>query len=179
MAGRCIHKKEFEEVGALGLRAKGAYAGTVTEEGALVSDRYVLFNGHFVRKEARATAEALREQVDGDRRVCQDEARDRLNAARERAQYAGELLGHVEAGPAVRVKPDRIAGIRYQEKKRGRWRYVWVDAYRLRLLSELFKQPVSLFCAAWDEPVVLKRGSRTVGCIMPASPYVLDIEVRR
>lgn len=180
MAVQTVRKKEFEKVKELGLRMKGAYAGTVTEEGLLVSDSYVLFNRHFVRREARATAQALAAQHNGvAEHYSQEAAREALAAARDAAAHEGQLLGHVEAMPALRVKAEYIAGIRYRTKAKGRWRYVWVDAYRLRLMAELFKEPLQFYCAAWDRPVVLKRGTRTVGCIMPASPCPLDIEVTR
>ena len=162
----------------MGLRVKGAYAGTVTEEGSLVSDRYILFNQHFVCKAGRETAAALKTQTDGvSQAYTQETARARLNAARSAARHEGHLLGQLTAAPALRVKAEHIAGIRFQERKRGPWRYVWVDAHRLRLLVELFKKPLTFFCAAWDEAVLLKRGKRTVGCIMPASPCRLDIDV--
>lgn len=180
MAVFSIRKGDFRNVRKLGVRVSGAYAGTVTEEGPLVSDSFVLFNRHFVRKEARVTANELSDQRNGRRGPFgQQEARDRLAWARDEAVYEGELLGYVETVPGLRVKTEFVAGVRYRSKKKGKWHYVWVDAHRLRLMMELFKSPLRYFCASWQQPVVLKRGQRTVGCLMPASPCRLDIEVAR
>lgn len=180
MAGQTVRKKEFETLEALNVRLKGAYEGTITEEGLLVSDNRVLFNRHFVRREAREIAEKLFAQRNGvSEYYSQEAARAKLAAVRDEAVHEGELLGHIEAAPALRVKAERIAGIRYRTKSKGPWRYVWVDAHRLRLMAELFKAPLQFYCAAWDQAVVLKRGTRTVGCIMPASPCELDVRVKR
>lgn len=180
MAKLKIQKRKFEKVGELGLRTRGAYAGTVTEEGSLVSDSYVLFNRHFVQKKASSVAETLAEQSKNGRpRYGQKRAKDRLDRARSQAKHEGELLGHVPATPALLVRAENLACIRYRKRKKGKWHYVWVDAHRLRLMMELFKTPLRFFCASWDAPVVLKRGKRTVGCLAPASSYKVDIEVTR
>ncbi len=177
MATLSVRKKDFRPLEALGLRVKGTYGGTVTEKGPLVSDRYILFNRHFVQGSARALAERLERQAGRTPRRSQDEARARLHEAQEAAVCEGRLVGHLPATPALRVKAEEVAGIRFRARRGEPWRYVWLDAYRLRLVAELFKAPLGFACAAWDQPVVLRRGARTVGCIMPASPCPLDIEV--
>ena len=177
-----IRKSAFDDLAALTLRAKGAYAGTVTKRGPLVSDNYLLFNRHFVHKPAAGLGETLVGQKApqaNQPRYEQKTARTRLRAARAQAIYEGELLGQIPTTPALRVKAEHVAGVRYRRKKRGRWRYVWLDAHRLRLLAALFKTPLRFFCADWDAPIVLKRGTRTVGCLAPAAPCPLGIEVKR
>ena len=177
-----IRESAFDDLAALNLRTKSAYAGTVTKQGPLVSDNYLLFNRHFVHKPAAGLAETLagHKAPQGNQpRYEQKTARTRLQDARAGATYEGELLGQISATPALRVKAEHVAGVRYRRKKRGRWRYMWLDAHRLRLLSALFKSPLRFFCADWNAPVVLKRGRRTVGCLAPAAPCPLDIEVRR
>lgn len=174
-----VRRKDFEPLGTLGLRVKGAYGGAVTEAGPLVSDRYILFHQGFVQGSAQALAERLAEQNGHPLLRTQAEARARLRQAQEAATCKGQLLGHLAATPALRVKAEQVAGIRFRARRSDPWRYVWLDAYRLRLFAALYKAPLGFFCAAWDAPVVLRRGARTVGCIMPASPCPLDIEVRR
>ena len=175
-----IRRGDFEPLDTLNLRTRGAYDDTVTEDGPLVSDNHILFNRHFVRQEADAVAAALAAQRHPSAPPHdQDVARERLRAARDAATVEGDLLGHMAPVPALRVRAERLAAVRFREGRRGPWQYVWLDAHRLRLLTELFISPLRFFCASWDQPVVLKRGKRTVGCITPAAHHALDVRVTR
>lgn len=172
-----VPSKTFDPVDALPLRVRGAYEGTVTEEGMLVSDNRILFHRYFARKEAAPTIEGLLAQR-SDEAYAQDCARDRLAAVRDAARWEGRLLGCLAPPPVLPVRAELVAGFRFRPKRGAPWQYVWVDAHRLRLLMELFRRPLAFACGGWDQPVLLRRGTRAVGCIAPASPCPLDVDVQ-
>lgn len=175
-----VRRREFEPLDALHLRAQGAYEATITTDGPLVSDNRILFNSHFVRQEAADVAASLAEQRTRRRTLYdQDAARKHLRTLQQEATLEGELLGHVAPVPALRVRAERLAAVRFRERRGAPWHYVWVDAHRLRLLAELFLSPLRFFCSRWDHPLVLRRGKRTVACIAPAARHPLDVRVTR
>lgn len=175
-----VRRRDFEPLASLHLRTQGAYDRTITTEGPLVSDNRILFNAHFVRQEASEVAEALTaQQTPNGTRYDQDAARQHLRRLQRAATIEGELLGHVAPVPALCVRAERLAGVRFRTRRGEAWQYVWVDAHRLRLLDELFLSPLRFFCAGWDHAIVLQRGKRTVGCIAPAARHALDVRVTR
>lgn len=165
----------LEPLERLRVRPRAAYAGTITEPGALVSDGKSIFVFDDVPEERRPLAEEVAARPAGPerRRVSQDEAAQVFAAMERGASRRAHVLGQMEKPQWIHAGGlDRVAVLRYG--RGGSTGYVLLDAHRLLLLSHLTGSD-EIRCEGPSRRVLLRRAGRPVAG-MTALPVVPRVE---
>lgn len=162
MSRRVFRLSGLEPLEKLRLRRNGAYTGTVTEPGDLVSDGKLIFAADRIPEERQALAREVASRSGViHRRVSQDEAGRVFGAIAREAARRAQLLGQAPKPLWVNATDlEAVAVLRYG--RGGSTGYVFVDAYRLLLLQHLtgFDE---IRCGGPGSGVLLRRGGEPVG----------------
>ncbi len=163
MSKPAIELSVLQPLEALRVRTRGAYEGTITAPGKLVSDGKILFSLDRVLKKEKELAESVVEKASRRNVIPQEKAAQVFKVIAKEATKKATVLGQLEKPGWVRADgTDRLAVLRY-----GRGRstsYVFVSAYRLLLLKKLLRSD-EVRCAGPQSPVLLRRRGRAVGVL--------------
>lgn len=162
---RVILLSELEPLEKLRVRTRGAYDGTVTEPGTVVSDGKVLFAGDGVVSSRRDLASSFAEHRAADRQaiIPQEQAQRLLRGMARRASRKAEVLGQMKKPDWIAAADvDRIAVVRYGRGKRAG--YLVLDAHRLLLLRHLVAYD-EIRCGGPKQGVVLHKAGQPVGAM--------------
>lgn len=162
MSQPVIHLSQLKPLSTLRLRTSGAYEGTVTEPGTLVSDGKLIFARPQVPPAVEPLADRLVAAVEeADRTpVPQATVQEVFEGLVRRADKKAEVIGQIEKPEWIRAALDNLAVLRYG--RGGSIRYVFTDAHRLLLLRKL-AQADEIRCEGPQAPVLLCRQGRPVG----------------
>lgn len=164
MARPVVRLSDLEPLGALRVRPRSAYRGTITTPGRLASDGKVILRTDRLPAAHRDLAEqVVRPPDEAEPPVPQAEARRVFAAVVEDASKRAQVLGQWPK-PAwlAAAEVERVAVLRYG--RGGSTRYVFTDAHRLVLLQTLTGADEWL-CAGPQAPVLLRRRGRPVAVL--------------
>lgn len=163
MPNPAIELSVLQPLEVLRVRTRGAYEGTITAPGKLVSDGKILFVLDRVLKGEKELAASVADKASAPPVIPQEKAAQVFEAITKEATKKATVLGQLEKPGWVRADgTDRLAVLRYG---RGRsTRYVFVSAYRLLLLKKLLRSD-EVRCAGPHTPVLLRRRGKAVGAL--------------
>lgn len=163
MSSTIIQLSALQPLEKLRVRTRGAYRGTVTEPGTLVSDGKLIFAWDRVPEDRRPFAEevAARPAEEGRRIVSQSEAEQVFEGIALAAAKRARVLGQIEKPLTVNAsRLDHVAVLRYG--RGGSTGYVLLDAHRLLLLHHLTDAD-EVLCEGPSLRVLLRRKGKPVG----------------
>lgn len=174
MAEPIIRLSELQPLDRLRVRLRGAYNGTITEPGTLVSDGKVIVAWQHVVAEQRPLVEEVARVDAADRRlVTQEEAHRLFAMLGRRRSVRAQVLGQIEKPLWINASSlDRVALLRYGRGRNAA--YLLLDAYRLLLLDRL-TAPDEIRCEGPGGAVALRRRGEVVAG-MTALPVVPMVE---